>query len=128
MVRFLGSYVGDRITDIGAFGLPDIYESAYTSVDFVVSQQIHFARGLSVKLTGTNILDESREFTQGGEFQRSIDTGRSQTFTCDGVYRLLSADGAYGSIDYTYDAVGNGALWTMQAELFGSVLVFVIML
>ena len=58
----------------------------------------------------------------------SIDTGRSRTFTYDGVYRLLSADGAYGSIDYTYDAVGNGALWTMQAELFGSVLVFVIML
>jgi outer membrane receptor protein involved in Fe transport len=77
MVRLLGSYVGARITDIGAFGLPDIYEDAYTSVDMVVSQQLRFARGLSVKLTGSNLLDESRTFTQGGELQRSIDVGRS---------------------------------------------------
>jgi outer membrane receptor protein involved in Fe transport len=76
MFRILGGYSGERLTEVGAFGLPDIYESSYLSLDVVLSQNISFAKGLEVKLAGTNLLDEQREFTQGGLTQRRFDPGR----------------------------------------------------
>ncbi|HEX7833752.1 MAG TPA: TonB-dependent receptor, partial [Thermoanaerobaculia bacterium] len=76
MFRLLGGYSGERLTEVGAFGLPDIYESSYLSLDVVLSQSISFAKGLEVKLAGTNLLDEKREFTQGGLTQRRFDPGR----------------------------------------------------
>ncbi|HEV7766794.1 MAG TPA: TonB-dependent receptor [Thermoanaerobaculia bacterium] len=77
MVRFLGSHSGERLTEVGAFGLPDIYEAASTSLDVVLSQSLGpFAKGLEVKLAGTNLLNAKREFIQGGEIQRRYDPGR----------------------------------------------------
>lgn len=76
MLRILGGYNGQRLTEVGAFGLPDIYESPYLSLDIVLSQSLGFAKGLEVKLAGTNLLDEKREFTQGGQIQRRFDPGR----------------------------------------------------
>lgn len=77
MVRFLGSYAGARLTEVGSFGLPDIYEDAYTSFDVVVSQSLGaIAHGLEIKLAGSNLTNQKREFTQGGEIQRSFDPGR----------------------------------------------------
>lgn len=35
------------------------------------------------------------------------DVGNSQTFDYDDIYRLIEAIGRYGTIDYTYDEVGN---------------------
>jgi outer membrane receptor protein involved in Fe transport len=74
MVRFLGSYSGERLTEVGAFGLPDIYEASNTSFDAVVSQSLF--KGLEVKLAGTNLLNDKREFLQGGLVQRSFSPGR----------------------------------------------------
>ena len=77
MFRVLGSYSGERLVEVGAFGLPDIYEAAFTSCDVVISQSLSaLGKGLEVKLAGTNLLDEKREFTQGGEIQRLFDPGR----------------------------------------------------
>jgi outer membrane receptor protein involved in Fe transport len=77
MVRFLGSYNGERLSEVGAFGLPDIYEAASTTLDVVVSQSLGaFAKGLELKLAGTNLLDDTREFIQGGLVQRSYAPGR----------------------------------------------------
>jgi outer membrane receptor protein involved in Fe transport len=77
MVRFLGSYNGERLTEVGAFGLPDIYEAANTSFDVVVSQNLGaWAKGLELKLAATNLLNEKREFLQGGLVQRSYVPGR----------------------------------------------------
>jgi len=77
MFRLLGSYSGARLAEAGAFGLPDIYESAFTSLDFVLSQSLGpWAKGIDLKLAGTNLLDAKREFTQGGELQRRFDPGR----------------------------------------------------
>jgi RHS repeat-associated protein len=36
-----------------------------------------------------------------------LDPSRSQNFTYDALYRLESASGVYGAIDFTYDKVGN---------------------
>ncbi len=77
MVRFLGSYNGERLAEVGAFGLPDTYEAANTSLDLVVSQSLGtFARGLELKLGATNLLDDTREFVQGGAIQRAYEQGR----------------------------------------------------
>jgi outer membrane receptor protein involved in Fe transport len=76
MIRFLGSHSGRRLTEVGAFGLPDIYEAASTQFDVVVSQSVAFAKGLEVKLAGTNLLDSKKEFIQGGAIQRRFDPGR----------------------------------------------------
>lgn len=77
MFRILGAYSGERLTEAGAFGLPDTYEASFTSFDVVLSQSLgSLARGLEIKLAGTNLSDERREFTQSGEIQRLFDPGR----------------------------------------------------
>lgn len=76
MFRILGAYVGERLADVGAYGLPDIYEAAYTSVDAVVSQQL-LMPGLELKLAASNLLDQSRRFLQGAAVQRRYDPGRT---------------------------------------------------
>ncbi len=77
LVRLLGSYNGKRLSEAGAFGLPDIYEAATTSLDLVLSQSLGpRARGVELKLAGTNLLDEARQFRQGGEIQRRYEPGR----------------------------------------------------
>ncbi len=77
MFRVLGSYTGSRLADVGARGLPDIFEEPFTSFDVVVSQCLGpFARGLEVKLAGKNLLGEERQYTQGSEIQRIYDPGR----------------------------------------------------
>ena len=68
---------GERLTEVGAFGLPDIYEAASTSLDLVVSQSLGaWAKGLELKLAGSNLLNEKREFLQAGLVQRSYVPGR----------------------------------------------------
>ena len=77
MFRVLGAYSGERLVESGAFGLPDTYEASFLSFDVVLSQSLDpYVRGLEIKLAGTNLLDEKREFTQGGEIQRLFDPGR----------------------------------------------------
>ncbi|HUP45415.1 MAG TPA: outer membrane beta-barrel protein [Thermoanaerobaculia bacterium] len=76
MVRLLTSYVGARLADVGAYGQPDIYEAAYTSIDAVISQRM-LLEGLEVKLAATNLLGGAREFTQGSEIQRLYRPGRT---------------------------------------------------
>lgn len=76
MFRILGGYSGARLTEVGAFGLPDIYEDSYLSLDAVLSQSLAFAKGIELKLAASNLLGERREFTQGGAIHRSFDPGR----------------------------------------------------
>ena len=76
MVRFLGAYNGERLAEVGAFGLPDIYEAPTKSFDVVLSQSIAFAKGLEVKIAGSNLLNDKREFVQGNQIQRQFDPGR----------------------------------------------------
>ncbi|HYC89656.1 MAG TPA: TonB-dependent receptor [Thermoanaerobaculia bacterium] len=77
MLRFLGAYSGQRLTEVGAFGLPNIVEAAFTSFDAVLSQGLDsFLPGVELKLAATNLLNAKREFLQGGELQRRFDPGR----------------------------------------------------
>ncbi|MGZ5442965.1 MAG: TonB-dependent receptor domain-containing protein [Thermoanaerobaculia bacterium] len=77
MFRVLGSYTGERLADVGARGLPDVFEQPFTSFDLVLSQSFDaFAPGVEIKLAAKNLLGEKREFTQGSEIQRIFDPGR----------------------------------------------------
>jgi len=78
MVRLLANHAGARLTDVGAYGLPDIYEAAATTFDAVISQSLNgFGPGVELKLGATNLFDTAREFTQQGATQRRYQPGRT---------------------------------------------------
>lgn len=62
------NYTGDRITDVGAQGLPDIVEQGYPTLDFAFTKR--FGTGdrkpWKVELQLENMLNRRREFRQGG--------------------------------------------------------------
>jgi len=71
--RLLFHYFGARITDVGALGLPDIFEAARGTVDFVVAR--HFGPW-AVSASAGNLTNRQVLFTQGGLPQRRYRTGR----------------------------------------------------
>ena len=75
--RLLYNFFGQRISDIGSEGLPDILEDGRGSLDFVLSARY---RALRFRFTAENLTDEAFEFTQGGLVQRTYDLGRSFSF------------------------------------------------
>jgi outer membrane receptor protein involved in Fe transport len=75
VARMLVNYQGERITDVGALGLPDIIQSGYPRLDAIYIQKLGEKWGL--KFSALNLLDQRHEFTQGGELQRAFKTGRS---------------------------------------------------
>lgn len=77
MARLMFNYQSSRIIDVGALGLPDIYESGYPKLDAVFMKDLSSRWGL--KLSARNLLDEAHEFTQGGLIYRSYNTGREFT-------------------------------------------------
>jgi TonB-dependent receptor len=78
MARLLYNYTGSRISDVGAYGLPDIYEGGSGSLDLIWVQGFGGTlSGLEVKVAVRNLLDDSREFTQAGLIQRAYKPGRS---------------------------------------------------
>ncbi len=77
VARGLLNFQGERISDVGALGLPDILENGYTRLDVVLMQPLGESRKWNLKFTGENLLDEVVKFTQGGLPQRTFHTGRT---------------------------------------------------
>jgi hypothetical protein len=69
---------GERIDAIGALALPDIYEEARSQLDAVI--EVPLMGGWKAKLSGSRLVGNVVEFTQGDELIRSYDTGRSVSF------------------------------------------------
>lgn len=77
MLRAMYNFTGRRIHEVGAYGLPDIYEDNLGVLDLVVSQALdRVFPGLELKLSGTNLLGAERSFTQGGKIHRKYTSGR----------------------------------------------------
>lgn len=74
-LRVLWNFVGDRITDVGASGLPDIYQEGRNQLDLVYSQRIF--RRLTLRLSADNLTNDPYEFTQGDLRQRYFELGRT---------------------------------------------------
>ena len=80
-----------------------IFDQAYrlTSIHTGSIQQLSYAMDAASSIT--SITD-------------NLDPLHSQGFSYDSLYRLISAEGIYGAIDYTYDPVGNRLSKYMDAE------------
>ena len=74
LARILFNYQSSRIIDVGALGMPDVYEQGYPKLDAVYMKDLSPA--WSLKVSARNLFDEAHEYTQGGLIYRSYKTGR----------------------------------------------------
>jgi TonB-dependent receptor len=66
---------GERISEAGTSGRPDIYEQPFNQVDFVYTHA--FAGRWKLSFKAKNLLDDEVVFLQGDEVTRSFSRGRS---------------------------------------------------
>ena len=75
--RLLFNFRGRRITDVGALGLPDIYEESYPRLDAVLIKSFGESGQWGFKIGAENVLNREILFTQGGQRFRAFSRGRS---------------------------------------------------
>jgi outer membrane receptor protein involved in Fe transport len=75
--RFFVNYVSRRISDVGTFSLPDIYQESNTTMDF--SYQLSLAENgkWSMRFEAENLTDQPVRWTQGDFIQRQYQNGRN---------------------------------------------------
>ena len=66
---------GERISEAGTSGSPDIYEQPFNQLDFVYSHA--FARRWKFTFKAKNLLDDEVLFLQGSEIARTFSRGRA---------------------------------------------------
>ena len=77
-IRLLYNMVGRRITDVGALGLPDIYQEPQHVFDIVYKHRLGGEEGpMELSFSADNLLNDEKKFTQGGELYRLYRNGRS---------------------------------------------------
>ena len=74
-LRLLYNLVGDRVILGGTQGVPDVIEESRDTLDLTWIQGLW--RGLQLKVSGGNLLDEERLYTQGGQPWRIYSPGVS---------------------------------------------------
>ncbi|GBC81477.1 hypothetical protein HRbin10_00589 [bacterium HR10] len=85
--RLLGQYIGRRLTDVGAYGLADIAQQGYPSLDLIFSKQfLGEAKRMEVKVSLENLLNHTLRFSQGPDPYWSYRRGR--TFQIGLSYRI----------------------------------------
>ncbi|MGQ9751777.1 MAG: outer membrane beta-barrel protein [Thermoanaerobaculaceae bacterium] len=78
LVRLLVNYTSRYLTDLGSYGLPDIYKDASTRLDMVVRQDLSaLLPGVELTLAGKNLTGNGERYLQGGETQRDQKGRRS---------------------------------------------------
>ena len=66
---------GRRLTDVGIYGAPDIYEQSRATIDLAWTQRV--ARSVKLKLAGRNLSDQPVRKKQGEAVRESYRTGAS---------------------------------------------------
>ncbi len=77
-VRLLYNFHGDRITDVGSLGLPDIIEEGRSRLDIVA---LYRWNQIVFRFSADNVNDPEHLYTQGGELQRRFRYGRTYIFS-----------------------------------------------
>jgi TonB-dependent receptor len=75
--RFSVNTVSRRITDVGTFGLPDIYQEGNTFLDVAYQYSLGAERQWGLRFTGENLGNTHHLWTQAGLPHRSYRTGRT---------------------------------------------------
>jgi hypothetical protein len=75
---------GKRISDVGSYGLPDVYEQPFHQLDFVFKQKLgsHFDLGFKAQ----NLINSQVTYLQGGEVRKQYRTGRKFTLSAGYSY------------------------------------------
>jgi outer membrane receptor protein involved in Fe transport len=75
--RFYVNYVSRRISDVGTFGLPDIYQEANTFLDFIYRYSPGETSKWSLRFEAENLGNNRYRWTQGDILQRQYQLGRT---------------------------------------------------
>ena len=75
--RFFVNFVSSRISDVGTFGLPDVYQEGNTTMDFAYQLSLSESGQWSVKFEAENLSDTPHRWTQGDIVQREYRNGRN---------------------------------------------------
>lgn len=77
-LSLLFNVFGERISEAGTSGKPDVYEQPFNQLDFVYSQKIFDKFNINFK--AKNLLDDKALFLVGDEVARSYNKGKSFSF------------------------------------------------
>ncbi len=80
----LYNLIGERITEVGVNGIPDIYEEPVGQLDLVASHKIN--KNWTLSFRGRNLIDPAIEATQNSEVVRSLRRGRAFGISIGGVF------------------------------------------
>ena len=75
--KFYANYVSRRISDVGTFRIPDIYQEANTFLDFVYQYTIGERSKWGLRFEAENLADNDYRWTQGKFVQRDYHLGRT---------------------------------------------------
>ena len=75
--RLFVNYVSRRLSDVGAFHLPDVYQEGNTSLDFSYQISLSESGRWNVKFEAENLSDAPHRWTQGDFVQREYRNGRN---------------------------------------------------
>lgn len=88
--KFYANYVGRRLSDVGTFGLPDIYQEGNTFLDFVYRINFDEKGRWNLRFEAENLANNEYRWTQGNILQRSYQLGR--TFQVGLSYSLFNGN------------------------------------
>jgi len=74
-------YFGERITEVGIEGAPDLYEQPFGELNFVFIRELN--DNWKIQAKGRNLLDERSEVTQGGLISTAYNRGRQFSLQMD---------------------------------------------
>jgi len=77
--RFYANSVSRRITDVGTFQLPDVYQERNTFLDFVYQFDIRENGKWSLRFSAENLSDNQYRYTQADILVRAFRIGRTYT-------------------------------------------------
>lgn len=77
--RFYVNSVSRRLSDVGAIGLPDIYQERNVFLDFVYQYALVESGRASIRFNAENLGDNRYRWTQAGLPTRQYQTGRTYT-------------------------------------------------
>lgn len=85
--KFSVNSVSRRITDVGTFSVPDIYQERNTFIDFTYQFNFDETGRYTLRFNAENLADNNYRWTQGPFLQRQFQLGR--TFTAGFGYTIF---------------------------------------